>query len=154
MTPEADAQHPPHPSQTKALNTPRVSLERERIGKSLMFFAWAVEICAVIIGFAISIMQGITSFDELSANKGGMLDFGDYTNVFIAMMPFLMVAIVEITKIPFVGATYKTSHKKWKFVFAISFAVASPFAVNISTPFFAFPTLPAALIRGPKQNPT
>ncbi|MFV1874030.1 MAG: hypothetical protein ACMZ64_11980 [Oleiphilus sp.] len=120
MTPEADAQHPPHPSQTKALNTPRVSLERERIGKSLMFFAWAVEICAVIIGFAISIMQGITSFDELSANKGGMLDFGDYTNVFIAMMPFLMVAIVEITKIPFVGATYKTSHKKWKAVFGVS----------------------------------
>lgn len=99
---------------------PSVSAERESIGKKLIIFAWAVEICAVIIGFAISIMQGITSFEELDANKNGMLGFGDYTNVFIAMMPFLMVAIVEITKIPFVGATYKTSHKKWKFVFGIS----------------------------------
>lgn len=99
---------------------PPVSAERERIGKSLIVFAWAVEICAVIIGFAISIMQGITSFEELKSNKDGLLGFGDYTNVFIAMMPFLMVAIVEITKIPFVGATYKTSHRKWKFVFAVS----------------------------------
>ena len=82
---------------------PSVSAERESIGKKLIIFAWAVEICAVIIGFAISIMQGITSFEELDANKNGMLGFGDYTNVFIAMMPFLMVAIVEITKIPFVG---------------------------------------------------
>mgnify|MGYP003666450007 FL=1 len=100
--------------------TPKVSAERESIGKKLIIFAWAVEICAVIIGFAISIMQGITSFEELEANKNGLLGFGDYTNIFIAMMPFLMVAIVEITKIPFVGATYKTSHKKWKFVFGVS----------------------------------
>ena len=99
---------------------PRVSAERESIGKKLIIFAWAVEVCAVIIGFAISIMQGITSFEELNANKNGLLGFGDYTSIFIAMMPFLMVAIVEITKIPFVGATYKTSHRKWKFVFGIS----------------------------------
>lgn len=102
------------------VHPPKVSAERESIGKKLIIFAWAVEICAVIIGFAISIMQGITSFEELEANKNGLLGFGDYTSIFIAMMPFLMVAIVEITKIPFVGATYKTSHKKWKFVFGIS----------------------------------
>ena len=35
-------------------------------------------------------------------------------------MPFLMVAIVEITKIPFVAATYKTSNTKWKFIFGSS----------------------------------
>jgi hypothetical protein len=99
---------------------PKVSPERESIGKKLMFFAWAVEICAVIIGFAISIMQGITSFSEIEANRDNGLGFGDYTNVFIAMMPFFMVAIVEITKIPFVGATYKTSNTKWKIVFGTS----------------------------------
>jgi len=98
----------------------KVSPERERIGKSLIFFAWAVEICAVIIGFAISIMQGITSFSEIEANRETGLGFGDYTNVFIAMMPFFMVAIVEITKIPFVGATYKTSNTRWKIIFGTS----------------------------------
>jgi len=97
-----------------------ISAERESIGKKLIFFAWAVEICAVIIGFAISIMQGITSFTEIEVNRPAGLGFGDYTNVFIAMMPFLMVAIVEITKIPFVGATYKTSNTKWKLIFGTS----------------------------------
>ncbi|WP_156508765.1 hypothetical protein, partial [Oleiphilus sp. HI0132] len=42
-----------------------INPERESIGKKLIFFAWAVEICAVIIGFAISIMQGISSFTEI-----------------------------------------------------------------------------------------
>jgi hypothetical protein len=104
--------------QTNTLRT--VSAERESIGKKLIFFAWAVEICAVIIGFAISIMQGISSFTEIEVNRPNGLGFGDYTNVFIAMMPFLMVAIVEITKIPFVAATYKTSNTKWKFIFGSS----------------------------------
>lgn len=121
MTAEARSNFSSNPTQTHHNSTiPKVSAERESIGKKLIVFAWAVEVCAVIIGFAISIMQGITSFEELEANKNGILGFGDYTNIFIAMMPFLMVAIVEITKIPFVGATYKTSHKKWKFVFGIS----------------------------------
>ena len=120
MTVESTPNFSSNPVQIPTSNTPTVSAERESIGKKLIIFAWAVEICAVIIGFAISIMQGITSFEELEANKNGLLGFGDYTNIFIAMMPFLMVAIVEITKIPFVGATYKTSHKKWKFVFAVS----------------------------------
>ncbi|KZZ21613.1 hypothetical protein A3749_02670 [Oleiphilus sp. HI0078] len=97
-----------------------INPERESIGKKLIFFAWAVEICAVIIGFAISIMQGISSFTEIENNRPQGLGFGDYTNVFIAMMPFLMVAIVEITKIPFVAATYKTSNSKWKFIFGTS----------------------------------
>lgn len=121
MTAEANPNFTSNPVQyQQTAIPPKVSAERESIGKKLIIFAWAVEICAVIIGFAISIMQGITSFEELEANKGGLLGFGDYTNIFIAMMPFLMVAIVEITKIPFVGATYKTSHKKWKFVFGVS----------------------------------
>jgi hypothetical protein len=97
-----------------------VSAERDSIGRKLIFFAWAVEICAVIIGFAISIMQGVTSFGEIQSNRPNGLGFGDYTNVFIAMMPFLMVAIVEITKIPFVAATYKTSNTTWKVVFGSS----------------------------------
>jgi hypothetical protein len=107
-------------SQTHTNTLGPVSSERESIGKKLIFFAWAVEICAVIIGFAISIMQGISSFTEIELNSPGGLGFGDYTNVFIAMMPFLMVAIVEITKIPFVAATYKTSNTKWKFIFGSS----------------------------------
>ena len=95
----------------------KIDPERERIGKFLYAFAWAIEILAVIIGFAIALMQGMTSFAELEANTDGEIGFGHYTNVVIAMLPFLMVAAVEITKIPFVGAAYKTTKLLWKWVF-------------------------------------
>lgn len=99
------------------VSPPPISAERLAIGTMLYYFAWTVEIFAVIIGLAISIMQGMTSFSEISAYRNNDLGFGDYTNVFIAMMPFFMVSIVELTKIPFVGAAYKTSHPTWKFIF-------------------------------------
>lgn len=94
-----------------------IDSERERIGQWLYGFAWAIEILAVTIGFAIALMQGMTSFAELEANYEGDLGFSHYTNVVIAMLPFIMVAAVEITKIPFVGAAYRTTKLAWKWVF-------------------------------------
>ena len=52
-------------------------------------------------------MQLTTSFTELSNGKDGSLGFGDYTNIVIAAVPFIMVAVVELTKIPFVDAFIK-----------------------------------------------
>jgi hypothetical protein len=95
-----------------------ISAEREATGKKLIWFAWAVEILAVTIGLAIALMQGLTSFSELSANTEGNLGFAHYTNIVIAMLPFIMVAAVEATKIPFVEAAYKTTKNRWKVVFS------------------------------------
>ncbi len=97
---------------------PAIDPERESIGRWLYGFAWTIEILAVIIGFAIALMQGMTSFAELEANTEGALGVAHYTNVIIAMLPFVMVAAVEITKIPFVGAAYRTSKMAWKWVFS------------------------------------
>lgn len=96
-----------------------VSPEREAAGKKLIWFAWAVEILAVTIGLAIALMQGMTSFTELNANFGGELSAAHYTNIVIAMLPFIMVAAVEATKIPFVEAAYKTTKTRWKIVFGL-----------------------------------
>jgi len=96
-----------------------LSAEREATGKKLIWFAWAVEILAVTIGLAIALMQGMTSFSELDANNQGQLGFVHYTNIVIAMLPFIMVAAVEATKIPFVEAAYKTTKTRWKFVFGV-----------------------------------
>ena len=100
-----------------ALTPTRVSPEREAAGKKLIWFAWAVEILAVTIGLAIALMQGMTSFAELEANFEGNLGIAHYTNIVIAMLPFIMVAAVEATKIPFVEAAYKTTKVRWKVVF-------------------------------------
>ena len=103
----------------------QISPERERVGKLLYRFAWVIEVFAVGIGLGIAIMQLATSFSELNRGREGALGFGDWTNIIIAAVPFLMVAAVEITKIPFVDAFYKTSHRVWKVVFLLSLIVIS-----------------------------
>ena len=114
MTAEATSNFSSNPSPTHHNSIiPKVSAERESIGKKLIIFAWAVEICAVIIGFAIYIMQGITSFEELEANKNGILGFSDYTTQFNDIMPFLIVYTVKITHIPFAMVIYKINNNKW-----------------------------------------
>ncbi len=97
-----------------------LSLDRERVGKYLYKFAWVIEIFAITIGLAIAIMTMVTSFTEIQLYSKNDLGFGDYTNVFIAAVPFLMVAVVEATKIPFVEAFYHTSKRLWKVVFGFS----------------------------------
>mgnify|MGYP001572732991 FL=1 len=102
-----------------------VSEDRKKIGSRLYRFAWVIEFFAVGIGLGIAVMQLATSFTELAKGKEGALGFGDYTNIVIAAVPFLMVAIVELTKIPFVDAFYQTSHRVWKTVFLVSLVIIS-----------------------------
>jgi hypothetical protein len=102
-----------------------ISPDRERVGKLLYRFAWVIEVFAVSIGLGIAVMQLATSFTELNNGKDGALGFGDWTNIIIAAIPFLMVAAVEITKIPFTDAFYKTTHRVWKVVFLISLIIIS-----------------------------
>jgi hypothetical protein len=102
-----------------------VSGDRKKIGSRLYRFAWVIEFFAVGIGLGIAVMQLATSFTELAKGKEGALGFGDYTNIVIAAVPFLMVAIVELTKIPFVDAFYQTSHRVWKAVFLVSLVIIS-----------------------------
>ena len=70
-------------------------------------------------------MQLYASFEELNSGAGGELNFGDWANILIAATPFIMVAFVEITKIPFVDAFYKTSSRLWKSVFILSLLIIS-----------------------------
>ena len=97
-----------------------ISAERELIGLWLYRFAWFIEICAVLIGLAIAIMQGLSSFSEMQLEGDTGIGINGYTNIFIAMMPFVMVALVEITKIPFAGAFYITKSRAWKTIFLFS----------------------------------
>ena len=92
---------------------------RAELGRQLYRFAWAFEICAVLIGLAIALMQGYSSFDEMKEYNTNS-DFVTGTNIFIAAMPFVMVALVEITKIPFVGAFYQSKRLLWKLIFGFT----------------------------------
>lgn len=98
---------------------PTVSAERQSIGKFLRRFAWAFEIAAVTIGLAISIATMMANFEEMNSYRDDGLNWGDWANIFIAAIPFVMVAMVEITKIPLVGVFYKASSNLWRWVFGL-----------------------------------
>lgn len=102
-----------------AVQSASISPERKNISRNLLRFAWVIEIFAVMIGLAIALMQGIASFEESAANKPNV-GFGGWANISIAVLPFIMVAVVELTKIPFVQAFYKSSLLRWKLLFGFS----------------------------------
>lgn len=104
---------------------PNVSQFRQNLGTLLYKFAWLIEFCAVAVGITISVMMMMSSFNE-SMNASGK-EFGvmAVTNIIIAGLPFIMVAITELTKIPFAQACYYTTSRLWKIVFGISLFLIS-----------------------------
>ena len=107
-----------------------ISPERVRAARFLYFFAWALEITAVIIGLAIGLSIILSSLESMQVAKGTSgLSFAESTNTFIAAVPLLMVAMVEISKIPLTEAFYGTSSKMWKWIlgFALLFVAMITF---------------------------
>jgi len=85
------------------------------LSKMLYIFAWIVEGVAVTIGLALSVITAITYF-----KSAGVADFSDYMNALVGTLPFVIVAIVELTKIPLSGAAYYATSRIWKVVFTFS----------------------------------
>jgi len=83
------------------------------IGINLVRFAWIVEIVAVLIGFLISIIVAYSVYFQLE-RVNDTLTFGDYSTILVAGLPFVLVAIVEATKIPVATALMYAKHLRWK----------------------------------------
>lgn len=92
--------------------TKREASDRVKKGHYLLIIAWIVEIIAVIIGFIIAYMNGQAVKEQL-ANPTDI-------QIWMAMLPFIMIAVVEITKIPFAYAFYTAHNIFWKAIFLIS----------------------------------
>jgi hypothetical protein len=95
-------------------------------GKFLLKMAWGVEILVALIGLCIGIIiirgaQGASEVGDL-ISRGVSLDdltFG---------MIFIIVAVVELTKIPLANAVYYSVRLFWRIVFLIALLL-----VNVST---------------------
>ena len=104
-------------------DTRQISSDRVRAARFLYYFAWALEITAVAIGLAIGLSIILSSLESMQVAKGSSgISFAESTNTFIAAMPLLMVAMVEISKIPLTEAFYGTTSKLWKWVLGFSLA--------------------------------
>ena len=90
----------------------------KRAGRFLLIFAWIVEICAASVGL---LFAWLILFSKVS----GLETTNDQLTVILAAIPFLIVAIVELTKIPLASACYFSTSPLHKYAFGISLLLVS-----------------------------
>ena len=98
-------------------------------GKTLIKFAWGVEILVAIVGLSIAWM-----FYTGGISTGPIDDLVDVAQQrfkvegVIVALAFCVVSIIELTKIPLATAFYYSAKIRWKFVFFVALLL-----INIST---------------------
>ena len=86
------------------------AFEKEKsFGKRLYKTAWAVEILAASIGLLIAWFMAYDAY-----NSAQEKNFTAVMNAVLGALPFLLIAIIEPTKIPLAGGLYKIKHLGWK----------------------------------------
>ncbi|WP_211828718.1 hypothetical protein [Kistimonas asteriae] len=95
-----------------------LAFEQARLdaGKKLLVFAWITEIFACAIGLAITFMVLIETNQAISANSQTNVSLFSPSSL-LAALPFLMVSVVELTKIPMATAFYHSKRLLWRSVF-------------------------------------
>ena len=90
--------------------------DRERsFGKKLLITAWAVEILAALLGLFIAFAM---AFDAYRLTPSDGKDASLMLNAILGAVPFLLIAIIEPTKIPLASGLYKVRHWGWKTLIA------------------------------------
>ena len=100
-------------------------------GLFLLRMAWTIEICVAIIGFIIGliIMQGTKTEQSGEQLVSSFSFLSNMTlNDFSIGLIFMIVAIVELTKIPLATAVYYSVRLSWRLVFILGLLL-----VNVST---------------------
>ena len=83
----------------------------------LIQLAWVVEIVAVVIGFTISMVVAISAYATFNdATTTGLL--GGTSAILVSALPFVLVAIVELCKIPLTFTVMAVTHRGWKILFS------------------------------------
>lgn len=84
--------------------------------KFLVILAWTVEIIAVLIGFTISIVVSVSAYNSFSSSGESSLLDGT-SAVLVAGLPFLLIAVVELCKIPLTFAFMAVRNVAWRLLF-------------------------------------
>ena len=100
-------------------------------GKFLIRMAWAIEIMVAVIGVCIGLIMifGSKQVDgEQIQTAADLAKYNVTLNDFTIGLIFLIVAVVELTKIPLATAVYYSVRVFWRVVFLIALIL-----VNVST---------------------
>ena len=84
-------------------------------GRKILYVAWAVEILAALIGLTIA---GATAYDAYKGIENP--NESHLINALIGALPFIIIAIIEPTKIPLAGGFYKTRILSWKILILVA----------------------------------
>jgi len=91
--------------------------ERKSFGSKLYVAAWVIEILAALIGLAVSVVMAFQSHDTFSID--GVVNFEEWSDIILGSIPFFMVAVVELLKIPMVYLIYTSPSFKLKVAFSL-----------------------------------
>jgi len=113
----------------EGLFSPEKKFEAEAsYGRKILYVAWAVEILAATIGLTIA---WATAYDAYANIENP--DSHHLINALIGALPFLIIAVIEPTKIPLAGGFYKTRILSWKLLILV--ALLGLTAVTFETMF-------------------
>jgi hypothetical protein len=107
--------------------------QRHKQAAWLLRAAWAIEILAAAVGLFIAWAQAYAAYDEIVDREGALTTSGN-VNVILGALPFVMVAVVELTKIPIASAVYHSTRIMWRlvFLFTLLFLVAITFETALN----------------------
>ena len=89
---------------------------KESNALKLIICAWVIEICAAGIGFFFAYTTGEATRKYLAQDTEAFI--GDpEVSVMLAMLPFMIIGVVELTKIPLAYAAYHAKPSFWKALF-------------------------------------
>lgn len=102
--------------QSPVFDDVEAKFEKEKeFGKRLYATAWLVEIMAASLGLLIGFFVAFDAY-----YKHAERDLSTFLNALMGAMPFLLIAVIEPTKIPLAGGLYKVKSIGWKFLILIS----------------------------------
>ena len=100
------------------LISPEEKFEKEKnFGKKIYYTAWAIEILAASIGLLIAAIIAYQAYFDLPEIEKTL---GTGINALIGALPFLVIAIIEPTKIPLAYGLYKVKLFGWKMLILVS----------------------------------
>ena len=90
--------------------------DREQsFGKKLLITAWAVEIMAATIGLIIAFTMAYDAYSNAEIKN-----VNTSINALLGALPFLLIAVIEPTKIPLAGGLYKVKSWGWKLLILVA----------------------------------
>ena len=89
----------------------------ESYAKFLIQLGWTVEIIAVVIGLAISVVVSYSAYKSFPHEKNAVNLLEGYFAMSVASLPFILVAVAELCKIPLTYAFMCVKNIAWRLLF-------------------------------------